>query len=202
MIYCPHYLTRVVTPANQCVITVIIVIMFLQTRYTWRHTRPHLMTITASFLQQMILVRRYFNQIISSYPLPSLNNITSIMWPPSHSKETISSHIVIKSNIELSSSSNILKGKALSSSRSYFLLGCYHVVTTSHKCIRFGVIVIIVVVTVTVFAQLSLETMTLTKCHRGISLHSVLSVHWSLFIVVSAWSLWYPGLHVCVTMFV
>ena len=108
----PHYLTRVVTPANQCVITVIIVIMFLQTRYTWRHTRPHLMTITASFLQQMILVRRYFNQIISSYPLPSLNNITSIMWPPSHSKETISSHIVIKSNIELSSSSNILKGKA------------------------------------------------------------------------------------------
>ena len=65
MIYCPHYLTSPVTPANQCVITVIIVIMFLQTRYTWRHTRPHLMTITTSFLQQMILVRRYFNQIIS-----------------------------------------------------------------------------------------------------------------------------------------
>ena len=118
MIYCPHYLTSVVTPANQCVITVIIVIMFLQTRYTWRHTRPHLMTITASFLEQIILVRRYFNQIIS---ILSLNNITSMMWPASHSKEAISSHIVIKLNIELSSSTNIFKGTASSSRESYFL---------------------------------------------------------------------------------
>lgn len=187
MIYCPHYLTSVVTPANQCVITVIIVIMFLETRYTWRHTRPHLMTITASFLEQIILVRRYFNQIIS---ILSLNNITSMMWPASHSKEAISSHIALSSNSILSWAPQQTSLKAQHHHRASLiscgtLSHCHHNsqvyqvwCQSDHCCCHCDLCLLSSQQQVWEHDTVSQgDLITLGHC-----------VHWSLFIVLSVWS--------------
>ena len=83
-------------------------------------------------------------------------------------------------------------------------MGRYHVVTTSHKCIKFGVIVIIVVVTVADLCLLSKsgdhDSVTVSQgdlITRGHCWSLVVIIYRGVTLITLI-----PGVQVCDTMFV